>query len=420
MKDSKTLCTAPWMHLHIINDGRAYPCCMTEITDELSVGNVKTQTLKEVVNSPKMKEMRKGMLEGKSLPASCIRCKGREDAGFSSMRIGMNSNWYDKVQDLIKDTKPDGEITNLRLLYWDIRFSNYCNLACRTCSPTFSTSWANDYIRLRDHNDNIETGLINLDNETNFWNELDLNLDVAQEIHFAGGEPVLMPEHWKLINFLEENQRFDTKLKYSTNATKLVVKGRNIIDVWKKFNNVHLSLSIDGTGDVFELTRHKGNWESTRNNLIEISNSNIEYWIHPTVSVLNIFNIVELHRELFDLGIIPNEMRECEIGKTGFETKDYFIHRFHINPCVTPDIYSITNIPEDLKAIATEKIREYSVKCLEENGIPTSGWESLINIMNSQPCDMEVFKRFVDTTKKLDKMRNQNFIEIVPEFKPYF
>jgi len=173
MKDSKTLCTAPWMHLHIINDGRAYPCCMTEITNELAVGNVKTQTLKEVVNSPKMKEMRKGMLEGKPLPASCERCKGREDAGFSSMRIGMNNNWYDKVKDLIEDTKPDGEVTNLRLLYWDIRFSNYCNLACRTCSPTFSTSWANDYIRLRDHNDNIETGLINLDNETNFWNELD-------------------------------------------------------------------------------------------------------------------------------------------------------------------------------------------------------------------------------------------------------
>jgi len=33
---------------------------------------------------------------------------------------------------------------------------------------------------------------------------------------------------------------------------------------------------------------------------------------------------------------------------------------------------------------------------------------------------MEVFRRFVETTKKLDKMRNQNFVETVPEFKPYF
>ena len=423
----KTFCAAPWMHLHVINDGRAFPCCVTEINDNNVVGNVKDDSLLDILNSPKMNAMRKGMLESKNLPKSCERCTGREASGFSSMRQGMNDQWYSKVDDLVENTNSNGSIDEVRLLYWDIRFSNYCNLACRTCHPIFSTSWANDYVRLRSHDDNIELGLQNLDNETNFWKELDENLSKAEEIHFAGGEPVLMPEHWKIIEFLEKTKRFDVKLKYSTNATKLIVKGKNILDVWEKFTNVHLSLSIDGTGDHFELTRHKGNWEKTKQNLIDIGKSNIRYWVHPTVSILNILHITDLHKELYDLNLIPNKIRDCELevdsttGRIhGYDEQDYFIIRFHINPCIHPDIYSVHNIPEDIKAIATKKITEYAKECEAKYNIPTSGWDSLVDLMNSQKCDMKVFNKFVETTKKLDKIRNQDFCSIQPEFKKYF
>ena len=211
----------------------------------------------------------------------------------------------------------------------------------------------------------------------------------------------------KLIKFLEENNRYETKLKYSTNATKLEIKGKNILEVWEKFKNVHLSLSIDGIEDVFELTRHGGNWEETKQNLIKIRNSNIEYWVHPTVSILNIFNITELHRELFRLDIIPNRILPSE-NESGFDTNDYFIKRFHLNPCLQPDIYSITNIPENIKKLATDKINTYADECYKKHNIPKSGWNSLIEIMNSKACDMEVFEKFVDTTKKLDKIRNQS------------
>jgi len=423
----QTFCSAPWMHLHVINDGRAFPCCMTEINDQYVVGNVKDSPLLDIVNSSKMNSMRKGMLESKNLPKSCNRCTSREEAGLTSMRHGMNDHWAHKINDLVESTNSDGTINEVRLLYWDIRFSNYCNLACRTCHPIFSTSWANDYVRLRSHDDNIELGLQNLDNEKNFWNELDKNLSVAEEIHFAGGEPVLMPEHWKIIRFLEDNNKFNVKLKYSTNATKFNVKGRNILDVWEKFSNVHLSLSIDGTGDHFELTRHKGNWEKTKQNLIELGKRNIRYWIHPTVSILNILHITDLHKELFELNLIPNDYRECDreinpsTGKIwGFDENDYFITRFHINPCFQPDIYSIHNIPEDIKAIATEKINNYSKQCFEKFNIPTSGWDALVNLMNSQQCSMDIFAKFVETTKKLDKIRNQNFCRVQPEFSKYF
>jgi MoaA/NifB/PqqE/SkfB family radical SAM enzyme len=59
LKNSPNFCVAPWMHLHVINDGRAFACCQTPLRDDNSFGNVKHQHLIDVVNSDKAKKMRK-------------------------------------------------------------------------------------------------------------------------------------------------------------------------------------------------------------------------------------------------------------------------------------------------------------------------------------------------------------------------
>jgi sulfatase maturation enzyme AslB (radical SAM superfamily) len=257
---------------------------MTPIDNQSTLGNVNNNSLFEIMNSDKAKSMRKGMLEGKPLPSSCSRCVSKEKSGMGSMRIGMNDHWFDEVEDLVENTNEDGSIDELRLLYWDFRFSNYCNLACRTCSPLFSTAWTKDFVQVfGDKSEHL--GLINLDGANTFWDNIEETIHTAKEIHFAGGEPLIMPEHWKLIEMLEERNLYDVKLKYSTNATMLENKGRNIIDIWKKFKHVHLSLSIDGTGDLFELVRHNGKWAKTRENLIKINEAGIDFWLHPTISI---------------------------------------------------------------------------------------------------------------------------------------
>lgn len=419
-KQSKHFCAAAWMHLHVLNDGSTYPCCMTPMEKENSLGNVNDSSLFEVMNSEKAKSMRKNMLEGKPLPPSCARCVSKENSGMTSMRTGMNDHWYDQIEDLVEETNEDGSIDELRLLYWDFRFSNYCNLACRTCSPLFSTSWNKDFIKVFGEKaaPPEHLGLVNLDGATKFWSNIEETIHTAKEIHFAGGEPLIMPEHWKLIEMLEERNLYDIKLKYSTNATMLENKGRNIIDIWKKFKDVHLSLSIDGTGDVFELVRHNGKWDKTRENLLKIKEAGIDFWVHPTISLLNIFRIDEMHKDFFDLGLIPIEKKEHE--EFEFDPNHYFISRFHINPVFWPTYYALETLPSDLKQLATDKITKYGKQLEKEHGIPFSGWESLLDIMNKNEGNPELFKRFIKITKNLDKIRNQNFLKINPEFKPYF
>lgn len=417
LKNSEHFCSALWMHLHVINDGRTYPCCMTPIEDKTALGNVNKNSLFEIMNSPKAKMMRRNMIQGKPLPESCSRCVQKEKAGLGSMRIGMNDHWFDSIEDMVKDTNEDGSIDELRLLYWDFRFSNYCNLACRTCSPLFSTSWTNDFIKV--FGDKTEhLGLINLDDNKMFWDNIEQTIHSAKEIHFAGGEPLIMPEHWRLIEMLESRNLYDVKLKYSTNATMLENKGRNIIDVWKKFKHVHLSLSIDGTGDLFELVRHNGKWEKTKENLLKINEAGIDYWIHPTISILNILRVTEMHQEMFDLGLIPIKKKAHE--QYQFDPSHYFISRFHINPVFYPDHYSLENLPSDLKKLATERITEYGRKMEKEHGIPFNGWQSLLDIMNRQEPNPSFFNHFVTVTKRLDELRKQDFLKINPEFKHYF
>ena len=145
---NKSFCVAPWMHLHIINDGRVFPCCLTPLEDENSFGNVNEEKLINIINSKKAKQMRRHMLNGINLPSSCSSCVSKEKYNLDSMRIGFNDRWLEETMPLIESTRRDGYITDLKLKYWDFRFSNYCNLACTTCGPLFSTQWGPDWEKL--------------------------------------------------------------------------------------------------------------------------------------------------------------------------------------------------------------------------------------------------------------------------------
>jgi radical SAM protein with 4Fe4S-binding SPASM domain len=409
--NKKNFCPAPWMHLHVINDGRAFPCCQTPLKDEYSFGNVKENTLLEILNSDRAKQMRLSMLNGEPLPPSCERCTSKEAVGMNSMRTGLFEGYFNDATSIIESTNPDGSLDKLELMYWDFRFSNYCNLSCRTCGPIFSTSWAKDAkIIWKTSNKDKTPALIDLKDASLFWNDIANHIDSVKEIHFAGGEPVIMEEHWRIIDLLLEKGLINTRLKYSTNATTLVYKGRNILDVWKKFPNVHVSLSIDAVNDAFDYIRNRGNWKEVEQNLLDIASSGVEYWIHPTISVLNIYRLIELHDKLLSLKIINPKEKNL---------KHYFITQFHLNPLFTPEYYSLQSLPKDHKVAIEKMLRKYALKMYLEHKIPMSGWESVIKFMNDKDASAN-WKTFIDMTNKLDLIRNQKFFQINPEFKEYF
>ena len=82
--ESDNFCMLPWMHLHAFPDGRAYPCCFS--LDKLPVGDLNKQSMQEVWNGDKMKQMRLNMLANKP-SRECFKCYDQEKSGFFSLRL---------------------------------------------------------------------------------------------------------------------------------------------------------------------------------------------------------------------------------------------------------------------------------------------------------------------------------------------
>ena len=141
--ESDTFCMLPWMHLHAYPDGRAYPCCFA--FDGYPVGDLNKNSLEDVFNGEQMKKMRLNMLENKPCK-ECGKCYDQEKAGFFSLRLSSNKHFGHDI-DLVESTQPDGT-ADFVIKYWDIRFSNLCNMACRSCGTWFSSNWYEDHKKL--------------------------------------------------------------------------------------------------------------------------------------------------------------------------------------------------------------------------------------------------------------------------------
>ena len=114
---NKSFCMLPWIHLHAYPDGRAYPCCFS--FDPFPVGDLNKQSLKEVWEGDKMKQLRKNMLKGVT-NRECVKCYEQEESGFFSLRLSSNKHFGHNIS-LVENTTPEGD-ADFMIKYWDIRF----------------------------------------------------------------------------------------------------------------------------------------------------------------------------------------------------------------------------------------------------------------------------------------------------------
>ena len=92
LTESKIFCMAPWIHMHVWPNGRAFPCCLADPAKG-DYGNTNQSTLKELWNSDVAKKLRVNMLADKPHP-TCTRCYRLEaDGDAHTLRINMNKKF---------------------------------------------------------------------------------------------------------------------------------------------------------------------------------------------------------------------------------------------------------------------------------------------------------------------------------------
>jgi len=393
LKDSKTFCIYPWIHLHAYPTGEAYPCCHAEMGVG-QVGNCRTNTLAEIWTDVPMQKLRADMLT-ETPNAACTRCYEQEDSGFFSGRKSANKHHGHHVKKL--DQNP------FEMTYWDIRFSNLCNLKCRSCGHIFSSQWYQDQAKLAGGNWKERNTVLNYAGrtETDMWTQLEPHLDYVEQIYFAGGEPLLMEEHYRILDELVRRKRFDVRLIYNTNFTHTDLKGRSVFEYWKQFCSVAVGASLDGQGPYAEYIRKGTNWatvEQNRRLMLEIC-PGVDFYISPTLSIMNAWHLPDFHRDWVEQGLIRAQ-------------------DLNVNILQDPAHYRIDIAPAAYKGQLLARYREHIEWLRGQDPLQraTQGFESAVTFMTATD-NTPLIDTFWRKTHELDAIRKENILDIIPELQ---
>ena len=398
---SETFCMLPWVHMHAFPDGRAYPCCLADYWHP--VGDLRKNTMAEVWNQKPYKHLRKNMInETKS--KECTKCYEQEANGFFSMRNDANRNYGHHIEE-IAQTQEDGTHPEFKIRYWDVRFSNLCNFRCRSCGPIFSSNWYQDHVKMYGKKPDVlgrDMAVIEYTtgNEDDMIAQMMPHVPHLEQVYFAGGEPLIMKEHYLLLEKLIEAGKTDVRIQYNTNFSELAFKDKHVFEYWKHFKNVSVGASLDASGARAELMRKGTDWaqavDNRRRMMTEVPH--VDFYISATISSMNVLHVLDFHREWTDLGLI--------------RAKD-----FNVNICQSPEWYRVDIFPEEFKRDIIVPAYEKHIAWLKSQDDlkrATNGFRSTLNLLKSTD-QSHLWPRFVKEITTLDTHRNEDFWITFPE-----
>ena len=401
LTESKTFCMLPWTHMHAFPDGRAYPCCLADYWHP--VGDLRKNTMEEVWNQQPYQTLRSNMLNEQP-SKECKKCYEQEANGFFSMRNDANRNYGHHVSE-VDSTDSNGYNPEFRIRYWDVRFSNLCNFRCRSCGPIFSSNWFNDHVKLYNRTPDVlgrEMARVEYTtgDEDGMLEQMLPHIPHLEQVYFAGGEPLIMKEHYFMLEKLIEHNKTDVRIQYNTNFSELAFKDKHVFEYWRHFKNVSVGASLDASGARAELMRKGTDWQQTVDNrrrmMAEVPH--VDFYISATVSAMNVLHVLDFHREWTELGLI--------------EAKD-----FNVNICQSPDWYRADILPEKFKREVVVPAYEQHIAWLEPQDKlqrATNGFKSALNFILANDRS-DLLPRFRDEVTKLDDIRNENFWNTFPE-----
>ena len=395
--DDDVMCILPWIHMHPWPNGKTMLCC--DSPWENNIGDLRENSLEEVWNSERMKQIRLNMLNGKKCK-ECVRCYEKEEKGHDSLRVRSNKDWLAKHWDKVENTNPDGSLDDLHIVYLDFRFSNVCNLRCRYCGPELSSNWYKD-AKASTFNVSPTERIIQIRKDVDgFMEEFDPMLEHIEQIYWAGGEPILMDEHWGIMNRLVEMGKTDIRIFYNTNFTTLNYKGQSVLDLWKYFDNISVGASLDAEGIRGEYQRKGTVWADVESNIQELRERSpeVDFYISATVSAYNAWHITDFHRSWVDKGWI--------------KPADWYM-----NVLLNNERFRMSVLPETLREEIKYKWEKHLawLEPQDHIGRATEGYKSSIKFLDDDHTHLlDEFKAF---NVEFDKLRDENFDDVYPELK---
>lgn len=404
---SNTYCPAPFNSKYIDTDGSVKCCCVLQSYKSTHY------TDPDSYNSAELKNLRKNIIN--KVPSdSCRRCYENESMGSRSYRQGMVESAINWNTDIKNNINADYSVDNPLIDYLDVRFDNVCNLRCRYCSSVFSSSWNNEtellskevkvfqFVRRRPVHQKILSSVDNIDN-------IKKDLETVKKIYFAGGEPLVNDNHYKVLEYLISVGKTDLEIIYNTNFSNI----KQVLPYWKQFSNIYVGASLDANYKRGEYIRKNSVWDQiVKNRETMISEvPNIRFEISPTISIFNAYNVIDFHREWVEKELIG----PFDFSAWSIVTK--------------PEHYDIKNLPnhhkdnlkklylEQIDWLSSQTIKNYNFATNQNSDFAIQSYKGMLNRLSLS--ENIGYQKYWEIDKWLDNNRNESFADVFPEYRDF-
>jgi MoaA/NifB/PqqE/SkfB family radical SAM enzyme len=389
-------CVYPFTTLEIDAVGKLRPCCLHDepyLREDGAPFDTRHDRLVDVWRSGAAEALRQDFLAGRRPPA-CERCWEVEAVGGRSRRTTQLADRPEHLADALA-ARP-----KLRVL--QLNPGNRCNLRCRTCHPSSSSAWRNEWrevslqARARgtraqgrdatpDHGDTDWAA-----EPSRVWNDIEPLIADLEILEIHGGEPMLIFEHLELLErCIAAGRAGHVTLSYNTNGTRIPEKA---LALWPRFRRVMIQVSLDGVGPRFEYLRYPAKWNEVAANILKLQAlPYVDLSCNATVSALNVLY----------LGEFLTWAAQAKL-------------RAELLPFGKPAWYDPRTLPKEAKAEARRRLVEATLP----DG-PSERSARLLDLMDSEDWADAWLPELSLRTRLHDEYRRQRVEDFLPALVPY-
>ena len=316
---------APWTHTYLSPQTERRLCCASRepaqnfqqyIDTSAGTGKYIPVTLDEHWNSDHMRDVRRRMMAGETLP-ECEVCNDKL-LNTDVYRSYFNQLFGNKYKQVVEQTDATG-YTTMKPVSWDYRFSNLCNFKCRMCGDMLSSAWESEQ---RQHN------MINWVDPKNNWMKPEIKNQIEEfqntqieaefaaavedhrieEVYWVGGEPLMYEQHWRYMQrIIELGDGPNVYARYNTNLSRVRYRGIDLYsDILCRLRDWQICASIDGTERIGEYIRTGLNYTEWLENFkrgVSLATNRRQMRLDFTLTLPGMFEVENIQQLGNDLGV---------------------------------------------------------------------------------------------------------------------
>ncbi len=432
-KVSPTFCLAKWLQSTVLlYNGYTHSCHHPERH------KIKEEDIKDnpsgLHNTRVKIQARQDMLRGIQTK-ECAYCWNIENLGKEHVSDRIYKSTYSWSFPRLDEVVRSGVGRNSVPSYLEIAFDSKCNARCLYCNPESSSSWEQEVKRFGpvplsegslydlqymeqigsrpipqgDPNPYIDA----------FWKWWPILYKKLQYLRVTGGEPLMSPHTWRLMDLIEEAP--ESHLSFSINSNLCLPRamierlGKKINSLRPKIKAFEIYTSLESVGPQAEYVRYGMNYPEFLENciyLLENTPRDVRLNFMTTINALSapsFLGYLQLLREL---------RLKYTVAFHNFRVRTFF------NYLRWPPLLSITMLPQDLK----EKYREEWVTFVQANVITKAAYpeecfyeeeleqvKRLTDYMCSQKAPEKDYRDFRAFIRSIDERRSLDFQKTFPE-----